>query len=450
MEAAVWLYAAVLSVGALAVCIAIRSPAVGVALWAGVYPLVSDLVVPGAVEKLPASRLVTLFLLAVLLPRLGSRLVRRKLLWPCLAYGLFVLLGVASAMHSPLVADALFRTISYTEPLVWFLIGGAAVSGEAPVAKARILLRGVVLGFAGMVLVAVPEFILQSNPMLVAGISRTDYDYMLDRRLGNTGRLVSTIGQPVYAGILGVVAVAAIWYLVQTSPRFRSRLLLSLQGLAGLIFVFLTGTRAALIGLILLPVSYLVLAGRRANLIGLAAGYIVLGVIAFALPNSTLGYWRESVSIDEPSAGAANVVGRMALTLRMYNVFKEHPVLGIGPGFFQKAQSDMPGFDTEGLAGVENQYATLLAENGLLGLVAFLVFLYVLISSLRKSAVGLTRPSSVEFGPWCGALIGTLCIMAVSCSILTTTPMLIAMGLAGSVLSAGGLHQPVQTVPQAG
>jgi O-antigen ligase len=195
--------------------------------------------------------------------------------------------------------------------------------------------------------------------------------------------------------------------------------------------VLLTGTRGAIVGLLVLAFLGISAAWRsgRARALGTA---LVLFVSVALLSPAIRTFLDESIRVDEPSTSAANVVGRLALTKRMLDVFAGNPALGVGPGYFQKV-GDGPGeIDTEGLGGIENQYATLLAENGLIGCALFMAFLGVVV--MRGISQRRRESNQWALERWSGAAVGAIGIMGISAFVLTTIPMFHALVLGGTCL----------------
>ena len=433
MDLTAWLYLLVLGLGFLAIAIALRSPALGIAFWVLVYPLVANLAIPEGLEKMPPTRVVSVVLCLVCLPLLGSKDVAARLRVPVALYAGFLLAGFLSSMVSPLAMQATQRVLTYAEPLTWLLLGVAAARSRLDGRGKALLLAATALSFVGVLLVSVPELLTQSNPLITSGIARTTGDYMTDRRLGFTGRLVGTLGQPVYAGMYGVMVIGAVLALLADGrAKAATQWALALLGVTALGFVLLTGTRGAIVGLIVLAFLGISAAWRsgRARALGAA---LVLFVSGALLSPTIRTFLDESVRVDEPSTSAANVVGRLALTKRMLDVFAGNPALGVGPGYFQKVV-DTPGeIDTEGLGGIENQYATLLAENGLIGCALFMSFLGVLV---MRGVSQRRRESEPRWAldRWSGAAVGAIGIMGISAFVLTTIPMFHALVLGGTCL----------------
>jgi O-antigen ligase len=235
----------------------------------------------------------------------------------------------------------------------------------------------------------------------------------------------------------GVIVIGAVLALLADGrARAAAQWALAVLGVLALGFVILTGTRGAIVGLVVLAFLGISAAWRSGRARAFGAALVLLVSVAVLSPAIRI-FLDESIRVDEPSTSAANVVGRLALTKRMLDVFASNPALGVGPGYFQKVV-DAPGeIDTEGLGGIENQYATLLAENGIVGCLLFVAFLVILVKRGRSQEPYETarRGTLVR---WSGAAVGAIGIMGISAFVLTTVPMFHALVLGGTCLASTG------------
>ncbi len=431
------IYLLALSVGIAVAAVSLRDPVAGLACWMAVFPLFSDVVVPGGFEKLAPTRLVHLAMLASLL--LGAsgarwqRLLRQRAIG---LFGAFVAAGFASALLSGAPGESAGRALAYAEPGVWLAFGACCGLSAPWESDARMLLRGCAIGLLLVVALSVPELLQQRHYLVDAGLIRTDRDYMQDVRLGISGRIMSTIGQPVYAGIYALLGIAAA-HLLLTLVRAGLLVRLAIVALIGLgiAFLVLSGSRAAIVALLLYPALFLMFTKDRRGiwkLMGLYAA--VVAAAALLVPEQFLEFFGTSFAITRPTAASANVVGRLALTKRMFDIFAAHPLFGVGPGFIQKSVYERGAVSFMGLEGEENQYALLLAENGAIGfglLVAFVGF--VIWRATRGSGRHDGQRGSI-FAGWLAAILACVILIAVSCSVLTTIPGYYLMGFIGGML----------------
>ena len=191
----------------------------------------------------------------------------------------------------------------------------------------------------------------------------------------------------VYFIIIGMgVAIAALFsdYIVKTK---RARFFLFILLVLMIINILASASRAGWIALFISGSFFLVFAGIRQKgfvIIGTMALAVILllGLLAFTdtliwdrLTGKT-GSWSVSLRMEEVKLGMAT--------------FRAHPIIGVGPGNSMKVRHryaksvSVPDLDV-----VTNGYMAILAENGLIGMTAYLFvlasFMAVLVQMNRKS-----------------------------------------------------------------
>jgi putative inorganic carbon (HCO3(-)) transporter len=188
---------------------------------------------------------------------------------------------------------------------------------------------------------------------------------------GDVDRVSGPIGEANdFAYLLASVLPFAV-YLTLRDRRWRTWWLLS----SGVLILALLGTlsRGALVGLA--AVVLWAVATRRTRLGGVLAGlFVVAGVVLLAF---TL--WRPL--IDERLAAkskvaTANVESRKQYWRAAGSMAADHPLLGVGPGRFGIEARNYVRNDPLNLDDpvVHNAYLEVLAEGGVLTLLAFLTF----------------------------------------------------------------------------
>jgi len=176
---------------------------------------------------------------------------------------------------------------------------------------------------------------------------------------------------------------------------------------------------------------------RIGNKLRLALGtFLVLVVVYLTLPPSFIKFLTGSFDLTEVNSYNANVLGREALTLRMIEIFLSHPLLGVGPGIIQKSIFSLNESRYLGLGGLENQYATILAENGALGIFFFGGFVYVAFRVLLSNNFNEKLTPQGRLREWVAVIFADLLVVSLSCSVTTAVPMFYMMALIGT--SAGG------------
>ena len=297
---------------------------------------------------------------------------------------LFVAANLFSAVHT-LNYESVFRTITYLEPALFFILTYQVVrrdSGNMRQVVRIVALGGVVVCLLGFVEMKAQRPVFDLLGIHLPGFAEDLSGYLEVDRFGLGGRITSTIGQPVYAGIYFVIwLVACAGYIVIYRPAYRS--LLFLLAPIGGVLILATGSRAPLFALPPAVIALVLISrskGRTAVRVGL--GLAMLSVTINLAAPTAFGYLRESLS-GEYSPATANVLARLDLTNRLLAIFWEHPVFGYGPGLIQKAAiQGSPDF--VGLGGLENQYAVILADGGILAGGAYLLFMIATLWSLLR------------------------------------------------------------------
>jgi putative inorganic carbon (HCO3(-)) transporter len=206
---------------------------------------------------------------------------------------------------------------------------------------------------------------------------------------GETGRVAGPIGEANDFAYLLAVVLPLLAYLLATErarrPLWGACLVVVASGLLG------TLSRGALVGLAALAVWGLVT--RRVPVKGLLQGVLLLaGVLALAL---TL--WGplidERLAMKERVADA-NVASRQALWSAAVHMSADHPLVGVGPGQFGPRSADYLVDDPLGITTpvAHNSFLEVLAENGVLALLAFVAMVgttwRVLTQVQRRAARG--------------------------------------------------------------
>ncbi len=300
-----------------------------------------------------------------------------------LALGLFIFANILSAVHLG-QADAVFRSVAYSEPFLVFMLTYYMVRQDP--GNARRVLRALVIGGLCVCILGIVEFMLQQSILDVLGVSYSGTEdprtYLLEDRYGLGGRISSTFIQPVYAATgFFIYTLVSAFYLIIYKPKFP-RFLVVLAPIFGVFLVLITGSRGPLVALVPTTLAFTLLVGsKRAVLAVIGVAVVLFGLSAYDVLPGLRAYWTESINLS--SQQSANVFGRVDLTTMLLDIFKENPVLGFGPGMIQKL-----GFGGSGefarLAGLENQYAVILAEGGILAGSTYLLFMLAVFGHLLK------------------------------------------------------------------
>jgi O-antigen ligase len=190
--------------------------------------------------------------------------------------------------------------------------------------------------------------------------------------------------------------------------------------------IFLTQSRAGLIGLA--TFGLMVLATERRRFRVIAVGAVLTGVVLFTAPPEV---WKrlgglsklssaETIGEADPEGSAA---ARFAIMRVAWAVFKEHPVTGVGFGVYEEAHADymrhtvdrsLPA-TVEGPRDTHNAYLRVLAESGVVGLALFLAWLFQTFAYLVRAVRRVrlrdethTRQLQVLTACWAGYWVAAL------------------------------------------
>jgi O-antigen ligase len=189
---------------------------------------------------------------------------------------------------------------------------------------------------------------------------------------GATGRVAGPIGEANDFAYLLAVVLPLVTYLAVTDraqrPLWVACLVIVVAGLLG------TLSRGALVGLAALAVWGLVT--RRVPVKGLVQGFLLLAgvaVIALVLWGPLI---HERLSMKERVANA-NVASRQALWSAAARMAADHPLVGVGPHQFGPRSADYLVDDPLGIKNpvAHNSFLEILAENGVLALLAFVAMI---------------------------------------------------------------------------
>jgi len=365
----------------------------------------------------------------------GRRLPRDVVCEPgFVAFALFIAVNLVSAarVSSP---EAVLRAVTYGEPLAFAVITYCIVRRRPQHSNAieRVLvLSGAAVAALGVVEILAQESIFNLLNIRLAGVDVNSHAYLEIDRFGLGGRIMSTIGQPVYAALyFAVWLIVAVHHVVTRASAGRNALLFALSLLGAAVLVA-TGSRAPLLALV--PAGAVAAAfGRwrsKASVMVATAAALVTLITVLAAPG-LVPYLRASVNLEERTTENVNVLTRIELTNRLLDYFRESPVWGKGPGTIQHAA--LAGErEFEGLSGLENQYAMILADGGLVAGAAYALFM---VASLRTAwRASRSRDRDLSGTGLMGLVLLVFYFVAVAtATCLTQVPNFVLMAVYGAV-----------------
>ena len=265
----------------------------------------------------------------------------------------------------------------------------AAVDKEAALPAFRSLVTGLLLLFAitSLVRSRAHVFWVLGGVSLTAAVIGT---YAVYQHLAGTGdegfftsggtlvtRVAGGFGHPnQLAGFLVLLVPFSIAGAVLSS---RTRLI-HWAGLAlAVLGIYFTFSRSALVALAVVPFLFL---GRR---FFVAAPVLVL-LLAVLTPG-LIGERFSSLSLQTAETGTRLSIWRTSTT-----IWAEHPLVGVGPGGFPQAYAEaptpgkqyLPGTALEAPPHAHNLFLHVLAEQGLVGLLALLGVLFLVLLRTRR------------------------------------------------------------------
>lgn len=212
---------------------------------------------------------------------------------------------------------------------------------------------------------------------------------------GSNRALSAGFGPNQVSAVLALGAFAAIVYLLLSKTSLVQRAFLSIVALQLIGQSALTFSRSGMymtgISLVIFILAGLRNPRVRGQMVPVVA-VIALGMIYIVVPR-----------LDEFTGGAiidrfesTNLTNRDAFIMADLEVFLSNPLLGVGPGMAEFARKD------GGFAASHTEFTRLLAEHGMLGLIAFLVLGAIFLSNVAASRNPTQVAIALSFAAWGG------------------------------------------------
>jgi O-antigen ligase len=190
----------------------------------------------------------------------------------------------------------------------------------------------------------------------------------LDSSYGNPNSLAATM----------VYTLPFIYYIF---TKYRSLLMkLLLIGVTGVMLwcIILTGSRTGMAGVLFL--SILIIWQSRHRVVSLAAVFILVLVTWTVMPDQYKSRFESTVDLESETGAAQSARGRIEGFLNGVKMFIDRPILGYGIGNFGVATGLVY---HEGWHQSHSLPGQMLGELGLLGCLAFIIWMYYLFRNLR-------------------------------------------------------------------
>jgi hypothetical protein len=245
---------------------------------------------------------------------------------------------------------------------------------------------------------------------------------MSDVRFGISGRISSFVGQPIYAALyLFIMLPVILFYRKYYNDNYAIKLLCIILVILGAILIFMTGSRSVMLPLTIFPLVFLIFRDGKKVLKTKWLYYYIFGMLLLPvlLPKEFLNFIIESFKdIDQLNIAATSALyTRLELSEFFYELLKEHVFFGYGPGFIQRMAANVGMFWS--LRGMENQYAALLVESGVIGFLAFMVFI---IKAISMSAAACRDKNSLtsDWAIMTSSIFSLMMVIALSLYIVNT------------------------------
>ncbi len=380
--------------------ISFRSPATGLlffVVWTFTRP---PEVIPGFGGALPLTRIfamalvvATLFSFKVFRPR---RFVSNRLNWAVLG---FLFVNYLSALPGLSVGQSVATTNEFLPTVVFYFL---LVNLLDTPARLRQCLWFYV---AGVAWVAVSGLYLYRGTF-GNGLIRAQAESLT---FGNPNNLAEQL----------VLVLPFVFALLVTERILTARLaLLAFLGVDFALLIF-TGSRG---GMLELFAVILLSALQSKRGVALASGVLVLFLALWSIapPAYKQRYATLPGVLEDPQSADASAYGRLVGWYVAWEIFQDRPLLGVGAGNFPRAFERV--YSYKGVHGwyePHNLPGQVLGELGLLGVITFGAYVYVL---LRESSAALHQatdfPKSLALLPWvlraCRVVVFTLFVVGIS------------------------------------
>lgn len=410
----------IIIIGLMIVLLSLIDFTYGLATWLVFLPIVVSVRGFEGLEIFPMERVFTTLLFGVAVIKIRGHWNKIPGISLFVYFTFFLFAILLSAIFSDMPLSSLARTLTFIVPLMMGVMVLAAVMDNEN--GLRVIMRAMIIGFAIVIAYGIVELILQKSLLLEMGVLPWDEDYMSDVRFGISGRISSFVGQPIYAALyLFIMLPVILFYKKYYNENYAIKLLYITIFILGVIIIVLTGSRSVMLPLTVLPLVLLIFRHGKNIFKTKWLYYYILGfmLLIVILPKDLFNFIIESFKdVDQLNIAATSALyTRLELSEFFYELLKEHVFFGYGPGFIQRMAASVGMFWN--LRGMENQYAALLVESGVIGFLAFMVFI---IKAIRMSAATCRDKNSLtsDWAIMTGSIFSMVMVIALSLYIVNT------------------------------
>jgi hypothetical protein len=191
------------------------------------------------------------------------------------------------------------------------------------------------------------------------------------------------------------VTLVSLW---QAAPKLRASiraLFVAILGSSGLACLYWSGSKSAwllmvVLGVVVMARSSMPMAWKRT---------LIYGLLIFGLVGFTIQY-AESVA-----RGKTSMVARLDYWKAALHIFRQHPILGSGPGTFGVQYQEIKARNSEWAALCHNDYLEQASDSGIIGFLTFSAFIGLSFFKLyRYSSYKNDQNNAVIFSVWLGLL----------------------------------------------
>ena len=390
-------YGAIGVAGGFAALVVLVNPVLGLAVLAFVVPFGPSADTGSTLPVTPTDALVVLLVgaaLFALLSRRQSSVVLTRAFWPSVAFILVIALSATFASNV---------SVSIKEVLRWIeLLGTLAVAATFCRGSFNryVVVAALLVASSLEALLGWAQFFLRHGPASF--------------RIGPFLRAYGTFAQPnPFAGYLAMtlpVAVALVFWRRPWIglPNWQTVGAAAVSGICGLALL-MSLSRGAWMGVVAgLMVLYwvqvkrgglviLIAAASLGLLLGLDAVHVVPSAISGRLDQIIEYFGLFDASRIVPTPQNFSIVERMAHWQAAWNMYLAHPILGVGPGHYPLAYPEfrVNDFWLDPLGHAHNIYLNVMAEDGFLGITAYLAqfvaWLVVILAAHRRAKTPIDR-----------------------------------------------------------
>lgn len=223
---------------------------------------------------------------------------------------------------------------------------------------------------------------IHSLKAIIAGVNYTE---------GRFDIFLGQVSNPDYVGCFFAFMIPVLLEIYLQREKLLSKMLFLGSALASLFLLVKTQTRGAFLALLVVLVLWVIKKNKRYERIKISFITIICLVIFGTLtagPGGTFFDRMSTIFIRETRERDANVVTRLELWKQGIRIWRKFPVLGAGVGGMDPHE-DMDGDYTGGVGltkrSLHQSFIQVLAEQGAVGGLAFLVFLFSIFRSLSRT-----------------------------------------------------------------